>query len=162
MCPLDTVILRSQGLYPAFFTESWCGPAATPTVEGVLPTKFPSISMSAPSGVEDTSNCAPAAWSGDMDAYRHELEEAERRQRLIILDIFGNPFRPPEPDPRWLTGNVVDLARAIYAEKAFERMPILADALMDAGCNDEQLLEHCRSAGPHVRGCWALDLTLGE
>src|SRR5438445_10527057 len=65
MCPLDTVILRSQGLYPAFFTESWCGPAATPTVEGVLPTKFPSISMAAPSGVEDTSNCAPAAWSSD-------------------------------------------------------------------------------------------------
>src|SRR5437660_8346097 len=65
MCPLDTVILRSQGLYPAFFTESWCGPAATPTVEGVLPTKFPSISMSAPSGVEDTSNSAAAAWSSD-------------------------------------------------------------------------------------------------
>src|SRR5260370_14370331 len=65
MCPLDTVILRSQGLNPAFFRESWCGPAATPTVEGVLPTKFPSISMSAPSGVEDTSNSAAAAWSGD-------------------------------------------------------------------------------------------------
>src|SRR3984957_2822826 len=65
MCPLDTVILRSQGLNPAFFTESWCGPATTPTVEGVLPTKFPSISMSAPSGVEDTSNSAAAPWSSD-------------------------------------------------------------------------------------------------
>jgi hypothetical protein len=65
MCPLDTVIVRSQGLNPAFFTESWCDPAATPTVEGVLPTKFPSISMSAPSGVEDTSNSAAASWSGD-------------------------------------------------------------------------------------------------
>src|ERR1700730_8223886 len=65
MCPLDTVILRSQGLNPAFLTESWCGPAETPTREGVLPTKFPSISMSPPSGVEDISNCAPAAWSGD-------------------------------------------------------------------------------------------------
>src|ERR1700730_9446006 len=65
MCPLDTVILRSQGLNPAFLTESWCGPAATPTVEGVLPTKLPSISMSAASGVDVTANCAPAAWSGD-------------------------------------------------------------------------------------------------
>ena len=65
MCPLDTVILRSQGLNPAFFTESWCGPAATPIVEGVLPTKLPSISMSAASGVEDTSNSAAAPWSGD-------------------------------------------------------------------------------------------------
>src|ERR1700730_10563785 len=65
MCPLDTVILRSQGLNPAFFTEIWWGPAATPTVEGVLPTKLPSISMSAPSGIEDTSNSAAAPWSGD-------------------------------------------------------------------------------------------------
>src|SRR5260370_22025294 len=65
MCPLDTVIVRSQGLNPAFFTESWCGPAPTPRVEGVLPTKFPSISMSAPSGVDDTTNSAAAPWSGD-------------------------------------------------------------------------------------------------
>src|ERR1700688_1820912 len=64
MCPLDTVIVRSQGLNPALFTEIWCGPAATPKVEGVLPTKFPSISMSAPSGVDDTSNSAAAPWSG--------------------------------------------------------------------------------------------------
>src|SRR5882757_9150709 len=68
MCPLDTVIFRSHGLNPVFFTESWCGPAATPIVEGVLPTKFPSISMSAPSGVEDTSNSATAPWSGDAGA----------------------------------------------------------------------------------------------
>src|SRR5580700_5053302 len=68
MCPLDTVIFRSQGLNPAFFTESWCGPAATPRVEGVLPTKFPSISMSAPSGVDDTSNSAAAPWSSDTGA----------------------------------------------------------------------------------------------
>src|SRR6202034_2428134 len=65
MCPLDTVSFRSQGLNPAFFTESWCSPGATPTVEGVLPTKFPSTSMSAPSGVEDTSNSAAAPCSGD-------------------------------------------------------------------------------------------------
>jgi hypothetical protein len=65
MCQLDTLILRSQGLNPSFFKESWCGPATTPTVEGVLPTKLPSISMSAQSGVEDTSNSAAAPWSGD-------------------------------------------------------------------------------------------------
>src|SRR5260370_39535806 len=65
MCPLDHVIVRSQGLNPAFFTESLCGLAPTPRVEGVLPTKFPSISMSAPSGVDDTTNSAAAPWSGD-------------------------------------------------------------------------------------------------
>ena len=56
----------------------------------------------------------------------------------------------------------VGVARAIYDDKAFERMPILADALMDAGCEEEQIISHCRSDGPHVRGCWVVDLVLGK
>jgi hypothetical protein len=64
--------------------------------------------------------------------------------------------------PRWLTANVKDLVKTIYEERAFERLPILADALMDAGCADEVILGHCRSKGPHVRGCWAVDLILGK
>ncbi|HET6573028.1 MAG TPA: hypothetical protein VFG68_05455 [Fimbriiglobus sp.] len=64
-------------------------------------------------------------------------------------------------DSQWLTSTAVDLARAIYEGRAFDRLPILADALQDAGCDDEQLLAHCRSEGPHVRGCWAVDLVLG-
>jgi hypothetical protein len=79
-----------------------------------------------------------------------------------IDDIFGNPFRPLTFDPRWRTSDVVGLARAIYDEKAFERMPILADALMDAGCEDEPIIGHCRGDGPHVRGCWVVDLILGK
>jgi hypothetical protein len=80
----------------------------------------------------------------------------------FLRDIFGNPFRPVAFDPRWRTGDAVGLARAIYEDRAFERLPLLADALMDAGCADEQVLGHCRSEGPHVRGCWVVDLVLGK
>jgi hypothetical protein len=65
-------------------------------------------------------------------------------------------------DPRWRTSDTLGLARGIYEERAFDRMPLLADALMDAGCDDEQVLSHCRSEGPHVRGCWVVDLVLGK
>jgi hypothetical protein len=63
-------------------------------------------------------------------------------------------------DPRWRTSAAVGLADAIYAGRAFDRLPILADALEDAGCDDRRILDHCRRDGWHVRGCWALDLGL--
>ena len=84
------------------------------------------------------------------------------KQAALLREIFGNPFRPIAPDPAWLTSNVVELARAIYDERAFDRLPILADALMDEGCDSEAILSHCRSPGPHVRGCWVVDLLLGK
>jgi hypothetical protein len=83
-------------------------------------------------------------------------------QAGLLRDIFGNPFRPFAFNPCWRTADVLGLARAIYEDRAFERLPILADALMDAGCADEQILSHCRGDGPHVRGCWVVDLVLGK
>ena len=80
----------------------------------------------------------------------------------VAKDIFGNPFRPVAFDPRWRTADTVALARGIYDDRAFDRLPLLADALMDAGCADEQVLGHCRSDGPHARGCWVVDLVLGK
>lgn len=80
----------------------------------------------------------------------------------MLRDIFGNPFRPVSLDPAWLTPEVVSLARAIYDDRAFTRRTDLADALERAGCAGADLLAHCRSAGPHVRGCWAVDLLLGK
>jgi hypothetical protein len=85
-------------------------------------------------------------------------------QRMIrtLHEVFGNPFRPVTFDPRWRTSDVLGLARAIYEDRAFDRLPILADALMDTGCADEQILDHCRGDGSHVRGCWVVDLVLGK
>jgi hypothetical protein len=90
------------------------------------------------------------------------VEYHRRVQADLVRDIFGNPFRPVVFDPRWRTSDSVGVARGIYEDRAFERMPILADALMDAGCDDEQVLGHCRGAGPHVRGCWVVDSALGK
>jgi hypothetical protein len=103
----------------------------------------------------------PFARVNDPEFGRSQLAE-EREQCRVLRDIFGNPFRPVTADPRWLTSTVLDLARLIYDERSFDRLPILADALMDAGCDAEELLNHCRGEGPHVRGCWAVDLLLGK
>jgi hypothetical protein len=65
-------------------------------------------------------------------------------------------------DPNWRTSTVLALAQGIYDERAFDRLPILADALEDAGCDNEEMLAHCRGAGPHARGCWVVDLVLGK
>lgn len=84
---------------------------------------------------------------------------------VLLRDIFGNPIRPVIIDPAWLAwnnGTVVNLAQGIYDERAFDRMPILADALEDAGCHNDDILLHCRGGGEHVRGCWAVDLLLGK
>ncbi len=90
-----------------------------------------------------------------------KITSAEAMCRLF-RDIFGNPFRPVTVDPSWLTSTVVSLARGIYDERAFDRMPILADALQDAGCDNDDILTHCRGPGPHVRGCWVVDQLLGK
>src|SRR5207244_2679385 len=71
----------------------------------------------------------------------------------------GNLFRPLPPFQvvvrAWNDGTVVKLAQGIYHERAFDRLPMLADALEDAGCTDATILAHCRGPGPHARGCWA-------
>jgi hypothetical protein len=83
-------------------------------------------------------------------------------QAGLLRDIFGNPFRSVTTNPTWLTFNVVALAEGIYADRAFDRLPILADALQDAGCANPEVLSHCRDGGVHVRGCWVVDLLLGK
>src|SRR5262249_12200120 len=75
-------------------------------------------------------------------------------------DIFGAPDYPPRIDPPWLTTIVTRLTEAIYRDKTFDRLPILADALEEAGCTSRKLLKHMRSNAEHVRGCWAMELIL--
>lgn len=83
------------------------------------------------------------------------------RQAEVIRDVVGNPFRRVRFDPRWRTRDAVNLAVSAYADRSFERLPILADALQDAGCETPAILDHCRDATrSHVRGCWVLDRVL--
>ncbi len=89
----------------------------------------------------------------------------ERRgECALIRDLFGNPFHPATIESDWLDWNdgcVVKMARAIYDEREFQEMTILADALDEAGCTTPDILNHCRQPGEHARGCWVLDLLLG-
>lgn len=84
--------------------------------------------------------------------------------RQLLRDIFGNPFRSVTLNPAWRTSNVVALAQSIYDDRAFERLPILAAALEDGGCDNADILNHCRQPSPteHCRGCWVVDLVLGK
>ena len=77
-------------------------------------------------------------------------------------EAFGDPFDPVKFDPNWRTDTVVMLARSIVTRRTFDLMPVLSDALMDAGCEDVRVIEHCRSSRPHARGCWVLDAILGK
>jgi hypothetical protein len=96
-----------------------------------------------------------------VEWYRAAAEEG-REQARLLLDIFGNAVRPVAVDSSWLTSNVVTLARTSYDESTFDPLPILADALEEAGCDNADILNHCRQPGPHVCGCWVVDLVLGK
>ena len=99
---------------------------------------------------------------------RYDQERKSHRERTLwqfaneFRDVAGNPFRPVTFDPAWRTETVVGLATGIDEAGAYERLPILADALQEAGCEDEQVLSHARGPGPHVRGCWLIDMILGR
>lgn len=81
----------------------------------------------------------------------------------LVREMFGNPFRRVRRKQSWLTTDVLLLAKGIYKERAYDRMPILADALQDAGCENEDVISHCRNPKQiHVRGCWVLDMLLGR
>lgn len=89
-------------------------------------------------------------------------EEAATLHLALFRDVLPNPFLPVVVDPEWRTSTVLALCEQMYRSGDFSPMPILADALQDAGCGDPHILSHCRSDGPHVRGCWMVDLVLGK
>jgi hypothetical protein len=96
--------------------------------------------------------------------YEHELGVKNRHPcESWFHDIFGNPFRPVTFSAEWRTSTVVALARQMYDSRDFSAMPILADALQDAGCDHDEILKHCRDESAiHVRGCWVVDCILGK
>jgi hypothetical protein len=80
-----------------------------------------------------------------------------------LLEVFGDPFRKVKFNTKWRTDTAVLLARTMYESRDFSAMPILADALQDAGCDSDDVLNHCRDTNrAHVRGCWVVDLVLGK
>jgi hypothetical protein len=83
-------------------------------------------------------------------------------QVALLREVFGDPFRPAVFAPQWRTGDVVTLAESIAREGTFEDLPVLADALEEAGCSETEVLTHLRRGGRHVLGCWALDLVRGR
>jgi len=108
----------------------------------------------------DVSGCEYLASYMEIEGYNQGYADEQPAHSRFLRDIFGNPFRPATIDPGWLSSTVVSLATAIYEERAFDQLLILADALEDAGCNNAAILNHCRQPGEHVRGCWAVDSIL--
>jgi hypothetical protein len=84
-----------------------------------------------------------------------------RAQAELLREVVGNPFTPCPLDPHWLAwngGSVRKMAQAIYKERQFGDLPVLGDALEEAGCDNREILNHCRANAEHVRGCWVVDL----
>jgi hypothetical protein len=109
--------------------------------------------------------CSPASYpprAGFRSASAPDHDRERSAQCQLLRDIFSNPFRPAIFFPEWRTDTAVALAGQMYEAREFSAVPILADALQDAGCNNARILDHCRGPGPHVRGCWVVDLVLGK
>jgi hypothetical protein len=118
--------------------------------------------LRAPPG--DEIRAARAAWAVAESAKKQE----QTSQCDLLREIVGNPFRQVSLDSTWMTPGVVSLARAVslaqalYNDRAIAHLPILASALEAVGCDNADVLNHCRQPGKHVRGCWVLDLLLGK
>jgi hypothetical protein len=130
------------------------------------------VSEDATAGINADAAAFTAAEAADTDDAPADetIWVAERlRQAALLLDIFGNPFRPVSFDPTWATDTVRALAQAIYEDRTLpsghldnRRMSLLADTLEQVGCDDFDIPGHCRRPGPHVRGCWVIDAVLGR
>jgi hypothetical protein len=95
--------------------------------------------------------------------WKQLMDEQNLLHRALVLEVAGNPFAPVEFPADWRTSTAVALARQMYKSRDFSLMPILADALQDAGCDSDAVLNHCRDANQlHVRGCWVVDGVLGK
>ena len=127
-------------------------------------------STSAANAVASSDSEFAVAFLESGDATSHVMKLLEKARRIAnrdqvpLLHCIGGPFpfRPVTLNQSWLTTNVVSLAQTIYDQRRFQDMPILADALEDAGCTNQEVLAHCRGEKPHVRGCWVVDLLLGK
>ncbi|HEY7424383.1 MAG TPA: hypothetical protein VH682_09165 [Gemmataceae bacterium] len=154
--------------------------AAALAVQGVLVVKEPRLER--PRDVREPPDVVTATRIARTAARAAEARREERRGMAssapadsprglealdaveLVREIFGNPFRPVQVDPHWLAWNentVAQMARTIYDKRRFGDLPMLADALEEAGCDNADILNHCRAPRGHVRGCWVVDDLLG-
>lgn len=167
------------GMIEDYFMEMFWNPrdgyevailCAEAWADGREPQKYPSSNwfVGWKEGIDGVSNIAFAALGHDPDGLVIVREEIiaktiqgyQIHPAHYLRDIF--PFQPVAFSHEWRTGTVIALASQMDAARDFSAMPILADALMDAGCDQEDILNHCRGPGPHVRGCFVVDLLLSK
>jgi hypothetical protein len=142
--------------------------AITPAQEAAASAAFAALNATLPAEMAaaySAANAVSAAYHAATAAHAPSAAEARAAERAgqarLLRDLFGNPFRPVVVNPHWVSAEAHRLARVIYRERAFDWLPVLGDALEEAGCTEDVLLRHCRSGGEHAPGCWALDLILG-
>jgi hypothetical protein len=136
--------------------------------------RFVSLLDALPNGIVSPlcSDIGANFWQGMPTGYQPASRQSRRAKDQVIKvlgsllhELFGNPFRPVTIPSAWLSWNdatVSKLAELIYSRRCFGDLPILADALEEAGCDNADVLAHCRQPGEHVRGCWVIDLLLGK
>jgi hypothetical protein len=132
---------------------------------GAVSTSFPVWSLEAAVKLAIAQVVNEAVKQGKSSIAGNSKSRIRQQQVCLLRCITGNPFRPIAVNPAllaWNSGTVPKIAQAIYDERAFERLPVLADALEEAGCTEADILSHCRSDGPHGRGCWVVDLLVGN
>lgn len=172
--------LREERETVELHSKTWitlAGRAAAQAVEALLAEQEPILvrprDIREPPDVVSTTRTARAA--GRAAEALHDdnaFPSHDPIRRLCALDavelvreIFGNPFQPLALDPNWLRwkNNLVPkMAGVIYRKRCFRNLPVLADALEEAGCADADILTHCRAPVEHVRGCWVIDAVLGR
>jgi hypothetical protein len=154
---------KCLGLSPAYFAASGGSKTTHHFAEAARHAVYRAGSCAAYQAGSDPSLAA-------RDARRAVAQTAEQTEQLALLRcVFGNRFRPVSRSPVWRTPDVLKLAQAAYEDRILpagtldpDRLAVLADALEEAGCDSADILSHLRGPGPHVRGCWVVDLLLGK
>jgi hypothetical protein len=164
----DASRVESDGLVCFATRQDALAPCLPNVAQEITKEEFDEVSaidtIDALSGVLMYSTIPSELWgtaAGDEAALK-AVESERPKQLRLFRDIFTNPFHPVTFDPSCLTPDVKALAQRIYTVRTFDQMPTLADELEKAGCANEEILGHCRGPGPHVRGCWVVDLVLGK
>lgn len=150
----------------------WLGIVADSATQTVLPDAYHAVGGAAFGNREMPPGYGPDTWAvaNTKHVGRKILRLSENREAELVAQcatlrcLFSTPFRLTPTLPSivlvWNDGTVVKLAQGISDDRAFDRLPVLADALEDAGCTDADILAHCRQDALHVRGCWVVDLLL--